>query len=206
MDHSKRLCGCGQLFQLPTLMSRESRCMDCARKAAVAVMEARKHEVAPLSAGVAADARLAGRDVTATGSRLPMLRKKAQAILGTPIAVKPGETYVVDVDRGTVGPEWHDFGPGAQVGCQIAIAPDGKRLMVHTTGHWSVGEPRTPNPGLRQPYGWTPIAADYIDASGQFGHSPEKREMAKSAAIAKWRELRASTNTGSLTIKYQVRT
>jgi hypothetical protein len=81
MRHDIRTCGCGQQFALPSLMSRQATCVSCDRKAAVALMDARRGETMPAGwrafpiAIGAKGARAYVGDVCATGvARVEPLR------------------------------------------------------------------------------------------------------------------------------------
>lgn len=78
MRHDKRRCGCGALFELATLMSREKYCPVCRSGRhtieSMAVQLARQHEQPPQQNGV----RIGGlRDPVAKGQAVQPLSRAA---------------------------------------------------------------------------------------------------------------------------------
>lgn len=118
MNINSRRCGCGQVFGLPSLMSRETRCVACSRAQAQEQMRARVNEVAPKAkAGVnvyQADLQAYGYP-GADGKQLRTVNHPTPSgLMTSAIASALKETYAVMIDgnglqRPLKGPEEDRF-------------------------------------------------------------------------------------------------
>jgi len=106
--HMSRRCGCGAIFSLPSLMSKQASCVACLRKETVVVMEQRKGETAhparfaSTSGPIRGPVTIAGGgqiDVCAVGVAKPeplvaaaISRDDLRRAVDLLLASKPGET------------------------------------------------------------------------------------------------------------------